>query len=96
MKKVYVLTMSIDTVLCVADSIEIIENYLKLDCKQIDTIINTDLFQYKYEDDFNGFLVYQVKAFNKKSNKFDDLFDYKLHVGFMNVVDPERLDYTPY
>jgi hypothetical protein len=88
--------MSTDTVLCVADSIEIIENYLKLDCKQIGTIISTDLFQYKYEDDFNGFLVYQIMAFNKKSNKFASLFDYKLHVGFMNVVDPEDLDYTPY
>ena len=96
MKKVYVLTMSIDTVICVADSLEVIENYLKLDCKQIDTIISTDLFQYEYEDDFNGFLVYRIKAFNKKNNKFDDLFDYKLHVGFMNVVDPESLDYISY
>lgn len=95
MKKVYVLTMSKDTVLCVADSIETIENYIKLDCHRINAI-STDLFRYNYEDEFNGFLVYQIRAFNKNSNKFADLFDYKLHVGFMNVIDPEELDYTPY
>jgi len=95
MKKVYVLTMSKDTVLCVADSLEVIENYLKLDCQQVDTI-STDMFQYNYEDDFNGFVIYQIKVFNKNSNKFANLFDYKLHVGFMNVVDPEDLNYTPY
>ncbi len=96
MKKVYVLTMSKDTVLCVTDSLEVIENYLKLDCQQIDTI-STELFQYDYEDDFSGFLIYKIKVFNKTCEKFTDLFDYKLHVGFMNVVDPEDLDYyTPY
>ena len=95
MKKVYVLTMDKDTVICVADSLEVIENYLKLDCKQVSTI-STDLFQYYYEDNFNGFLIYQVRAFNKNSNKFTDLFDYKLHVGFMNVVNPEELDYTAF
>jgi len=95
MKKVYVLTMSKDTVVCVADSLKVIEDYLKFDCKSMGTI-STDLFQYNYEDDFNGFLIYQVRAFNKNSNKFTDFFDYKLHVGFMNVVDPTELDYTPY
>ena len=90
MKKIYVLTLD-KSVLCISHSLEVIEEYLRIDYEALKPIYDLNMFKYVFDEEFSGFLNYDIHIYSKESCMFTPIEGYKLQVGFLDIVDPEKM-----